>query len=46
MAKLNKAYKETKRGTGKVVRFISKEGGSYIKSAKKTLGVNAKKTNR
>ena len=44
MGKVNKAYKQAKRGTGKVARFVSKEGKSYFKSAKKTLGLNAKKT--
>jgi len=40
--KVGKAYKETKKGTGKVARFVNKEGKSYFKSAKKTLGFNAK----
>lgn len=46
MAKVSKAYKETKKGTGKVAKFINKEGGSYVRSAKKTLGLSAKKKKR
>jgi len=44
--KVGKAYKETKKGTGKVARFLNKEGKSYVKSAKKTLGLSAKKKKR
>jgi len=46
MASIKKSYKSVKKGTGKVARFVSKEGKSYVKSAKKTLGFSAKKKKR
>jgi len=39
---IGKAFKDTKKGTGNVARFLSKQGKSYVKSAKKTTGLSAK----
>ena len=40
---IKSAYKSTTKGVGKGTRWVTKKGKSYVKSAKKTLGLNAKK---